>query len=462
MLKSQPKILVVGDLMLDHYIWGSCDRISPEAPVGVIKVLKETRRVGGAGNVAQNLVKLGAKVGIISVLGRDFIGNQTLNILEENSINTQNIFFEPNRQSSQKSRIMATHQQVLRVDREDTVDILDEERLIDTFKKCLKDYDLVLLSDYNKGVLTKKISLELIKECNKLNKHILVDPKGKDYSKYFGATLLTPNKKEASQACDITIKDQNSLKSALANLKQIANLKYSLITLSEDGIALLDDEVKLFPAIEQEVFDVTGAGDTVLATLGYMLAQNSSIEEAIKVANLAAAVVVKKIGSAYATWSEIDEISSYKSGFERKIKTLSQLQNQNLKDKKVVFTNGCFDIIHLGHIKYLQKAKSFGDILIVGLNSDNSIKNLKGQNRPINCEFDRLRLLAALEFVDFVVLFDEQTPINLIKAIKPDILVKGADYDGKNVVGSDIIKDVRLVEFEDGKSTTNIIDKIKG
>lgn len=462
MLKKQAKILVVGDLMLDHYIWGSCDRISPEAPVAIVQVASESKKVGGAGNVAQNLIKLGAEVSMLSVLGKDFIGRETLNILEENSINVENIIFEEGRQSSQKSRVMAHRQQILRVDREDACTIKKEDEVLANFKKIFQAYDLVLLSDYNKGVLTKKLCLEIIKLCRAANKFVLVDPKGEDYSKYSGATLLTPNKKEASLACKIEIKDENSLKEALIKLKEIANLEYSLITLSEDGIALYDDEVKIFPAIEQEVFDVTGAGDTVLATLGFMLAQNFNIEEAIKIANLAAGVVVRKLGSAYATWSEIDELSSYKSGFEAKIKTLDEIKNLHLEDKKVVFTNGCFDILHLGHIKYLQEAKSFGDILIVALNSDKSIKKLKGETRPINCEYDRLRLMAALEFVDFVLLFDEDNPLNVIKAIKPDILVKGADYQGKTVIGSDIVDDVRLVDFEEGKSTSSIIEKIKG
>lgn len=462
MLKKQAKILVVGDLMLDHYIWGSCDRISPEAPVGIVKVASESKKVGGAGNVAQNLIKLGAEVSMLSVLGKDFIGKETLNILEENSINTENIIFEEERQSSQKSRVMANNQQILRVDREDSCAIKKEDGLISRFKACFQAYDLVLLSDYNKGVLTKKVCLEIIKLCKEAGKAVLVDPKGEDYSKYSGATLLTPNKKEASLACKMQIKDENSLKEALIKLKEIAKLEYSLITLSEDGIALYDDEVKIFPAIEQEVFDVTGAGDTVLASLGFMLAQNFKIEEAIKVANLAAGVVVRKLGSAYATWGEIDELSSYKSGFEAKIKTLEEIKNLSFEDKKVVFTNGCFDLLHLGHISYLQKAKSFGDVLIVALNSDKSIKKLKGEERPINCEYDRLRLMAALEFVDFVLLFDEDNPLKVIQALKPDILVKGADYEGKTIIGSDIVDDVRLVDFEEGKSTSSIIKKIKG
>lgn len=462
MLKKQAKILVVGDLMLDHYIWGSCDRISPEAPVAIVQVASESKKVGGAGNVAQNLIKLGAEVSMLSVLGKDFIGRETLNILEENSINVENIIFEEGRQSSQKSRVMAHRQQILRVDREDACVIKKEDEVLANFKKIFQAYDVILLSDYNKGVLSPKVCQEVIKLSKEAGKAVLVDPKGEDYSKYSGATLLTPNKKEASLACKIEIKDENSLKEALIKLKEIANLEYSLITLSEDGIALYDDEVKIFPAIEQEVFDVTGAGDTVLATLGFMLAQNFNIEEAIKIANLAAGVVVRKLGSAYATWSEIDELSSYKSGFEAKIKTLDEIKNLHLEDKKVVFTNGCFDILHLGHIKYLQEAKSFGDILIVALNSDKSIKKLKGETRPINCEYDRLRLMAALEFVDFVILFDEDNPLNVIKAIKPDILVKGADYEGKTVIGSDIVDDVRLVDFEEGKSTSSIIEKIKG
>lgn len=462
---KNPKILVVGDLMIDHYIWGSCDRISPEAPVQVIKIQNETKRLGGAGNVVSNLKALGAEVGLISVLGDDEAGAQTRELLKDLELCYEKIFIEEGRQSSIKSRVMASNQQVVRIDKESVERISYEMELIMEFERKINEFDLVLLSDYGKGVLSKKVCITLIKIAKKFDKKILIDPKG-DYTKYQGATLLTPNKKEASEATGIKITDKDSLMQAIKILKNQFCLQYPLITISEGGIALLDgDELEIFPAIAKEVYDVTGAGDSVLATLGYSLAKNDDIKEAIKTANLAAAVVVAKVGSANATFEEIEKLRKNESlDFQRKIKTKEELISilKEAKNKKIVFTNGCFDILHLGHIKYLQKAKSFGDILIIGLNSDNSVKKLKGNDRPVNSEFDRACLLCALEFVDFVVIFDEDTPLELIKQIKPNILVKGADYEGKEVVGSDIVEDVRLVEFVDGKSTSKIIEKIKG
>lgn len=460
---ANPNILVVGDLMIDHYIWGNCNRISPEAPVAVINVENETNNLGGAGNVVANLKALGSNVGIISVIGNDETGNLIEKFLKD--LDTRNYLIkQDNRKSSKKTRIMASNQQVIRVDKESIENIICEDELINKFENIVDDFDVILLSDYGKGVLTSKVCENLIKLSHRYNKQVLVDPKGKDYCKYKGATFLTPNKKEASEATNIQINNKISLETAIKKLKNEFNLTYSIITMSEDGIAFFDDNLKIFPALAKEVYDVTGAGDSVLATLGYCIAKKYSIEEAIKMANLAAAVVVGKVGSASATLEEIEAISKSKFDFSKKIIDISQIKSifQNRKKEKIVFTNGCFDILHFGHIKYLQTAKNFGDILIIGLNSDDSVKRLKGKDRPVNNQFDRASLLAALEFVDFVVIFDEDTPKNLISLIKPDILVKGADYKGKEVVGSDIVKDVRLVEFIDGKSTTNLINKIKG
>ncbi|RUT50527.1 D-glycero-beta-D-manno-heptose-7-phosphate kinase [Campylobacter fetus] len=455
-------VLVVGDLMIDHYVWGSCDRISPEAPVQVVNIKNETKRLGGLGNVVSNLKTLGSEVGIISVVGDDDVGDEILELLKDRGAKTELIIKEKGRKSSQKSRIMVAHQQVLRLDTESVCEIGVSDDIISEFENILSGYDIVLLSDYGKGVLSPYLTKEIIRITKKSGKMVLIDPKGKDYSKYSGATLLTPNKKEASEALGFGINDEDDLKHALKMLKDKFKLDYSLITLSEDGIALLDEDVKKFPALAKEVFDVTGAGDSVLATLGYCLASKMSLEESIEIANLAAAVVVGKVGSADASWGEIENLKSKKSGFERKIISLDELLRVDRSGKTMVFTNGCFDILHFGHISYLQSAKKLGDMLVVGLNSDRSVKELKGDNRPVNAQSDRSSMLAALEFVDFVVIFDEDTPLNLIKTLKPDILVKGADYTGKKVVGSEFVREVKLIDFIDGKSTTNIINKIKG
>ncbi|MDL0088928.1 D-glycero-beta-D-manno-heptose-7-phosphate kinase [Campylobacter gastrosuis] len=459
------KILVVGDLMLDHYVWGSCDRISPEAPVQVVKIKNETHRLGGAGNVVCNLISLGANVSVASVLGDDDTGKKIRQNLENLGANTSLILNENGRESSLKSRVMATHQQVVRIDKESTGKIKCESEFAQNVIKNLSGFSVVLLSDYGKGVLTKDVCQSIIKACKALNIAVLIDPKGSDYSKYKGATLLTPNKKEASEATGIKIDNKENLLNAIKWLKNEIELEFSLITLSEEGIALFENELEIFPAEGKEVFDVTGAGDTVLATLGFMLATKADIKDAIKTANLAAAVVVAKIGSATATFSEIEELlrSRANADFEHKIKTAEQTLEilSRRGEKKLVFTNGCFDILHVGHVRYLSKARDFGDILVVGLNSDASVKRLKGETRPINSQTDRAIMLSSLGFVDYVVIFDEDTPLDLITKLRPDILVKGADYEGKHVVGSEIVPDVRLVEFVEGKSTTNVINRIE-
>ncbi|WP_169767443.1 D-glycero-beta-D-manno-heptose-7-phosphate kinase [Campylobacter curvus] len=464
-MAKKVEILVVGDLMLDHYIWGSCDRISPEAPVQVVKIAKETHRLGGAGNVVQNLLALGAKVSVASVVGDDEVGLRIKNMLSELGAGGGLILSEKGRESSIKSRVMASHQQVVRIDKESAVKINLESELVQKVTENLKNFSVVLLSDYGKGVLSDKVCRDIINECVRLDIPVLIDPKGNDYSKYKNATLLTPNRKEASEATGIAIKNTIDLRAAIMKLKNELNLKYSIVTLSEEGIALFDKELEIFPAEAKEVFDVTGAGDTVLATLGFMLASKKDIKEAIKMANLAAAVVVAKIGSATANFGEIEELlrSRANAEFEHKIKSAEQVAEilSQRGEKKAVFTNGCFDILHAGHTRYLAKARDFGDILIVGLNSDASVRRLKGESRPINSQLDRACVLSGLGFVDYVVIFDEDTPLELIKKLRPDILVKGADYEGKEVVGSDIVKDVRLVEFVDGKSTSAIVKRIK-
>ena len=464
----KPKILVIGDLMIDHYLWGECDRISPEAPVAVVDIRSENKRLGGAGNVMANLKALNCDVGVMSVVGDDESGKEIVSMLENMGVKIEKIVKEKDRKSAHKTRIMAVHQQVIRFDKESKDDILEssKDELLNSLKNIIKNYDAVLLSDYAKGVLRDDFCKQIIKIANENSKFILIDPKGNDYSKYKNATLLTPNLKEAMQALKIKIDDDFSLKLALKRLKDELNLKYSIITLSERGIALYNnDEVKIIPAIAKEVFDVTGAGDTVLATLGYALSNKMDIVSALSLANKAAAVVVGKVGSATASLDEIEKYSksSSSTNLEEKIKNLDEIcQILKNNDKKVVFTNGCFDILHAGHIKYLNKAKKLGEILIIGLNSDSSVKRLKGKTRPINSQNSRALLLSALEFVDFVIIFDEDTPLNLIEKIRPDILVKGADYAGKEVIGSNIAKEVVLVDFEDGFSTTNIINKIKG
>ena len=466
---KSPKLLVIGDLMIDHYLWGSCERISPEAPVQVVNVKSESSVLGGAGNVINNLNALGAQVDVISVIGGCEISDELKTLLTDIKVDTQYLITQKDRITSKKSRIIASQQQVVRYDRESTDEISHESQkeILTTFKIIIADYDAVLLSDYGKGVLTNELTKSLISIANESNKKVLVDPKGLDYSKYKGAYLLTPNKKEASEATQIIIKDETSLTQAITQLKTECDLDVSLITLSEQGVAIYDDKLRTHPTVAREVFDVTGAGDTVLASLGFALACEYEIDDAVEFSNLAAGVVVGKIGSATATLNEIIEYESSlnKSTSDEHIKTLGEIaalsEELKARGKKIIFTNGCFDILHAGHVRYLETAKSYGDILILGLNSDRSVTALKGEGRPINIQLDRAYILAALEAVDYVVVFDEDTPYNLIKAIKPHVLVKGGDYEGKEVVGQDIADELKLVQFVDGKSTTRTIEKIQ-
>ncbi len=468
-LNKKPNILVIGDLMIDHYLWGSCDRISPEAPVQVVNVKKESSVLGGAGNVINNLVTLGSVVDVISVIGNDSVANELKSLLEKIDVPTSNLVVENNRKTSKKSRLIASQQQVLRYDMESIDDINENshKQIIQTLEKNIDKYSSIILSDYGKGVLTTNLTKEIIKIANKNSIKVLVDPKGKDYSKYKGSYTLTPNKKEAMEATNIDIKDESSLIEALKSLKTQCELEVSLITLSEQGIAIFDDELTIKPTVAREVYDVTGAGDTVIASIAFALGNNLDIKDAIYFANLAAGVVVGKIGSATTTLDEIYEYeySLHKSNSTSHIKTFdeiktlaSKLHNQG---KKIVFTNGCFDILHVGHVKYLEVAKSYGDVLILGLNADSSVKKLKGPTRPINTQDDRAYILASLESVDYVVIFEEETPYELIKLIKPHVLVKGGDYEGKEVVGQDIADELKLVQFVDGKSTTNTIKRIQ-
>jgi len=467
--QKKTRIAVIGDLMIDHYIWGSCERISPEAPVQVLEIEKENSVLGGAGNVINNLIALDSAVSVYTVIGKDKSADLAEMLLKDTGAECTILLREEGRVTTKKSRIIASNQQIIRFDDENREDISlrSQHELLTELSQNMFGYDAILLSDYGKGVLTPTLTKDIISLAIAHNKPILVDPKGDDYSKYRGATLLTPNKKEASLATKINITDGTTLKEAGFKLKNELNIDYGIITLSEEGIAIFSDEMSLIPTVAREVYDVTGAGDTVLASLGIALANDFSIIEACEFANKAAAIVVAKIGSATATLNEIEEYehSLNKGEIESKIKNQEEIERIATRLKKqgrqVIFTNGCFDILHRGHASYLQKAKALGDILIVGLNSDASVRRLKGASRPVNNLEDRAYLLAALESVDYVVSFKEDTPYSLIEKVHPDILVKGADYKGKEVVGSDLAGEVRLIDFIEGKSTTSIIEKMQ-
>ncbi|RAX58051.1 D-glycero-beta-D-manno-heptose-7-phosphate kinase [Helicobacter monodelphidis] len=458
--------------MIDHYIWGNCERISPEAPVAVIEVKKENHILGGACNVVHNLLSLGAEVLACGVIGQDEKGEELLQRFRELNLSQEGVIVQKGRPTTQKSRIIASNQQVARVDWEQKSDISREceEAILRAVRKHITQAHGVIISDYGKGVLTHRLSQAIITEANKHHKIILVDPKGRDYTKYRYATLLTPNKKEAFEATGIEIVDDSSLYAALRMLKESCELEYSLITLSEEGIAVLQqDKMCQIPTVAKEVFDVTGAGDTVISALSFALSLGAKLESACAFANAAAAVVVSKIGSATASLEEI--MAHFKVGSKvgnsplNKIVTLEKLpillQELRLEGKRIVWSNGCFDILHYGHVRYLQEAKNFGDVLILGVNNDESVRALKGDSRPINSLQDRLGVLCALECVDYVIAFGEMTPLSLIEIVRPDTLVKGGDYFGKEVVGSQYASKVKLVEFLEGYSSSSVIQKIK-
>lgn len=470
---KQLKALVVGDLMLDEYLWGRTERISPEAPVAVVDVTRQDMRLGGAGNVINNLLSLGCQVRVASVIGDDDDGRMVLKRLDLRGVEANGVVLSAMRKTSRKTRVLASNQQMLRIDREsrEEIDEASAQQVISFVKQQLAEVQVVMLSDYLKGVLTDQLTKDLIVLCRKAGVPVLVDPKGQNYSKYRGATLLTPNRKEAAEASGIPIHSGEDVSRAGWKLLNDLDLDALVLTRSEEGVSLFmegREEIQL-PTVAREVFDVSGAGDTVLASIGLGLAGGLDLPDAARLANLAAGVVVGKVGTSTVTPDEIlRSISVEIDRTDAKIRSSSELQQLLLEEKSrgrtIVFTNGCFDLLHVGHVKYLQKAKALGDRLVLGLNSDASIRRLKGEKRPLIGEEERAHIMAALDCIDYVCVFDEDTPLELISALHPDILVKGGDYKPDEVVGKEIVESfggrVELISFVDGKSSTNIIEKI--
>jgi D-beta-D-heptose 7-phosphate kinase/D-beta-D-heptose 1-phosphate adenosyltransferase len=467
------RALVIGDLMLDEYLWGKAERISPEAPVQVVDVRREDMRLGGAGNVVNNLVAFGAGVSICSVIGGDENGTVLRHVFTGKGVDVSGVFEDPMRMTSKKTRVLAANQQIVRIDRETREEISPEfeEKILAHVREPRNVWDLILISDYGKGLLTPRVLSGVIASARERGIPVIVDPKGTDYLKYRGATIITPNRKEAEVASRIAITDGESLHRAADFLLAEGEYQALLITRSSEGMSLFlkaGEEVHI-PTVAREVYDVTGAGDTVVATFGVGLACGLTFERAAHLANVAAGIVVGKVGTSTVSPEEIiGSISHDHQDSDIKIKNLDALssciEEEKRKGKRIAFTNGCFDLLHVGHVKYLQKARTFGDLLILGLNSDASIRRLKGEKRPLIGQSERAHILAALDCIDYVVIFDEDTPIRLLETLRPHVLVKGADYTPDRVVGKDLVESyggrVELVEFVDGKSTTNIIEKI--
>jgi D-beta-D-heptose 7-phosphate kinase/D-beta-D-heptose 1-phosphate adenosyltransferase len=467
------RCLVIGDLMLDEYLWGKAVRISPEAPVQVVDVNREELRLGGAGNVVNNLAELGAQVSVCSVVGQDENGLALLNAFSNKGMAIDAIFPDPSRRTSRKTRVVAANQQIVRIDREsrDPLSAGIEQQVCEWISANCARFNVILLSDYLKGVLTARVIETIIESARPLGIPVLVDPKGTDFARYRGATILTPNRKEAEAAAGVAIHDTESLVLAAVTIMENTGLAHLLITRSEEGMSLFSqtaDPVHI-PTVAREVFDVSGAGDTVLAALAVGMAAGLGLPEAAGLANIAAGIAVAKLGTSTVTPLEIiNAVALSHSNSDSKIKNPDVLavliESEKARGKRVVFTNGCFDLLHAGHVKYLQKARNLGDLLVLGLNSDASVRRLKGPKRPLIGEDERAHILAALDCIDYVVLFDQDTPLELIGALKPHILAKGGDYTIDGVVGRELVEAyggrVELVSFVDGKSTTNIIERI--
>lgn len=465
-------VLVLGDVMLDRFIYGAVDRISPEAPVPVIAVERETAMLGGAGNVARNVAALGGRAVLIGLIGDDDAGRALSAMLADEPGLKADLVVEAGRKTTEKVRYISGAHQMLRVDREDRRPG-DAAALVEAFGAHLAGADVVVLSDYAKGVLTDGVVRRAIDAARAAGKPVIVDPKSRDLARYDGATLIKPNRKEAAEATGVVGAGDEAAEEAGAAILAVApHLNAVLITRGGAGMTLSarGGAAVHLPATAVEVFDVSGAGDTVAATLALAVAAGAALADAARLANLAAGLVVSKLGTDVVTASELTALARSAAGEPAEIKVADRDQARDIvagwraRGLKVGFTNGCFDLLHPGHVSLLSQARAACDRLIVGLNTDASVQRLKGPNRPVQKETGRATVLASLSSVDLVVLFDEDTPLDLIEAFRPDVLVKGADYTVETVVGSDLVLgyggQVVLARLKAGQSTTALIERM--
>jgi D-beta-D-heptose 7-phosphate kinase/D-beta-D-heptose 1-phosphate adenosyltransferase len=464
---SSARVVTAGDLMLDQYWFGPTTRISPEAPVPVVNVRGAEARPGGAANVAVNLASLGVHTVLVGVTGSDANSKILRQLLADRGIEAD-IVEAPDRPTITKLRVLSSNQQVIRLDTEDTFDVRDIEPLTQILEKRLPEADVCVLSDYAKGTLGA--ASEIISLCRKNDVTVLVDPKGRDFTRYRGASVLTPNFAEF-EAVVGRVQDDEQLVDRGQALCAELDLGALVVTLSERGMVVIRDRQRalFLPARVREVFDVTGAGDTVIATIAAGLAAGNDLDEAATLANLAAGLVVRKTGVAAVTTSELrlalHEHGRGGRGLLDRIDAPIVADESRARGERIVMTNGCFDILHTGHVAYLEEAKSLGDRLIVAVNDDASVTRLKGSGRPINSLDDRMAVLAGLAAVDWVVAFSEDTPADIVSEILPDVLVKGGDYSEDMVAGGDIVRanggTVEILSFRQGRSTSAMIDAIR-
>lgn len=468
------RLLVAGDLMVDEYLWGNVERISPEAPVQVVSVTSEEYTLGGAGNVISNLVALGAKVSAAGVIGTGTNGQLVLKKLNALGVNTRGIIQDRQRTTTRKTRIIANHQHVLRFDREVKTDISRQtmNKISRAAEEMMADADLILVSDYNKGLITKALMTKLLAAAQKYDRPLIVDPKGRDFKKYAGASLMTPNKKETARAAGIEIVDESSLAEAARRLIKKTGINKILVTCGKEGMAYFDHDIPPYRISTKahQVFDVSGAGDTVLAVLGLGIAAGYSNKEAVALANTAAGIVVGKVGTATVSKTELAAALNLIPTLSLdKQKTLAEVaavaRNLEKSGKRIVLTNGCFDLLHVGHIKLLSASKQLGDVLIVALDDDESVKQLKGSGRPIINENERLRIISALDSVDYVIVFSSHELNEVIEAIRPAVLTKGSNYGTEAIRGREIVERyggrVEIIPLTENISSTRIINNIK-
>lgn len=464
---SKALITVLGDLMLDRYWFGSAKRISPEAPIPVINIQNNEDRLGGAANVALNLRSLEKEVVLAGLIGNDLEGQRFTELCQQNNIQS-NVLIQDNFQTITKLRIISRQQHMLRCDFEQPLAVTQlSAQYIQQLLALIEKSNIVILSDYQKGFLADP--QQFITHARTHNIPIVVDPKGNDFTKYCGATLLTPNRSEF-EAIVGTASSEEDLLTKAEQLRHDLNLDALLITRSEEGMTLIQKNEPPFtiPAKAQDVYDVTGAGDTVIATLVAMMAEGKPLTEATTIANIAASIVVGKLGASQVSIQELNRAITTQERAHHLVLTLDELKdelkNARANNETVVMTNGCFDLLHKGHVTYLNEARKLGDRLIVALNSDASVKRLKGENRPIMDESSRATVLASLSAVDWVIMFDDDTPESVITELLPDILVKGSDYTVDQIAGAQAVLDnggtVKLLSFVDGYSTTKAIEKI--
>lgn len=481
---GQPRVLVVGDLMLDRYVWGDAERISQEAPVILLRADRREERLGGASSVAAMLRALGARAAIAGVVGNDHDAGRIRQILTDLGVDHDAVLTDIHRPSTVKERYIgrAQHrhpQQMIRVDTEDRAAVREplESQLIQAIEHQVRKADIVLISDYDKGVCTPSVLAATIAAAAAKGVRSVADPiRGSDYRKYRGCSAITPNRLEAGLATGRTLTSHADVIAAATRLREELDLEAAIITLDKDGMALKhrDGRLQFFPTRPRQVYDITGAGDMVMSVLGMALAAGADYEQAIPLANIAGGLEVEKIGVATVTRDEmlrdlLQTSSPSAAAAAGKIVGLESLvheiEGRRRLGQKIAFTNGCFDVLHAGHVQYLQEARSQADVLVVGLNSDAGVRALKGPSRPVQPLAARAIVLSALQAVDFVTVFDEATPLHLIQALRPDVLVKGADYRKDEVIGAEFVEScggrVHLATLHRGFSTTTLIDKLR-